>query len=468
MNIILLTDINLLGYGKYAGPYRLASELRSGGYSVQVVDFFTKYSKEDFIKILDKFITDETLWIGFTTTFNARGDRFTMQNTNNSVETILGRDDIVEIISYIKDKKSSIRIVVGGAKAFALSNSQYIDNVIVGQGENSAIALTKALQNNESFSKVVNDTQYPYDSFNSSMIEYQPNDIIFDGEHLPIEIARGCIFKCSFCNYPLNGKKMWEYIKQPNILANEMQRNYDIFKTQGYLISDDTLNDSVEKIEMLHKSITNLSFPVTLGSYARLDLIIANPHTLDLMYEMGCRSFFFGIETFNKKTGQAIGKGMDPNKIKKGLDYVKNRYPDILITGSFIFGLPYETKDSLQETIDYLKISPIDHFAITALVVSPESSIGKNPEKYGYKVEHSKSWSNQYMNYEDAKYYTVQALSVLAPKNKLSYWFMHRVMNCGYTLEDLHTKVMSEENKQEIRIKARQLRNIYLEKLLRL
>lgn len=466
MNIVLFTDVTLLGYGKYAGPYRIASELRSSGYSVQVVDHFTRYSTQDFFKILDKFVTDQTLWIGFTTTFNSRGDRDLKKYDYSSLDSVLGREDIPEIVEYAKNINPKIKVVAGGAKARSVASSKIFDHIIVGQGETSTVALTKALVEGEKFPRFASDVEHPYNSFNSSMIEYQPQDIIFQGEHLPIEIARGCIFKCSFCTYPLNGKKMWEYVKQPDVLADEMRRNYDLFKTQGYLVSDDTLNDSVEKVQHLHKSITSLPFDVTLGSYARLDLIVSHPHTLDLMYEMGSRSFFFGIETFNKKSGQSIGKGMDPNKIKQGLEYIKNRYPDILITGGFIFGLPYETKESLTETIEYLRSSPIDHFTISPFQIHADSLIAKDPAKYGFEIKDTRDWSNGHMTYNDAKELTIQALDVLRPRNKLSYWFMHRVMNCGYTLEDCHNKYMTDEVKQEVRVKARQLREEYLTKLL--
>jgi radical SAM superfamily enzyme YgiQ (UPF0313 family) len=468
MNIILFTDVNILGYGKYAGPYRLASELRSAGYSVQVVDLFTKYSTEQFKQILNKFVSDRTLWLGFTTTFNAQGGRLARQKITNAVEGVLGRTDILELFEHARSINPKLKIVVGGAKADALSLYRAVDHLIIGQGETSSIELSKALQANLPFPRRVTDIDFPFNGFNNSMIEYQTQDIINDGEHLPIEIARGCIFKCSFCNYPLNGKKMWDYVKQPSVLVHEMQRNYDLFKTQGYLISDDTLNDSVEKVEALHQALTKMPFPVTLGSYARLDLIISHPHTLDLMYEMGSRSFFFGIESLNKKSGQAIGKGMDPDKIKKGLDYIKTRYPDILITGSFIFGLPHETKESLKNTIEYLKVSPIDHFAISPLVIHPGSSIGHDPAKYGYVVEGSKKWKNEFMTSEDAEYFTNEANRFLKPKNKLSYWFMHRVLNCGYTLDDCQTKIMSPENKRNINNKAQVLHAQYFNKLMNL
>jgi len=468
MNIILFTDINLIGYGKYAGPYRLASELRSNGYTVQVIDFFTKYSNTEFKQILNKFVSDETLWIGFTTTFNDRGGRLKRQTTVKTLEHTLGREDIRELIEHAKSINADAKIVVGGAKADNLSLYSIIDHIIIGQGETAAVSLSASLKNKQLFPRRVTDSEFPYNGFNLSKIEYQPQDIIFNGEHLPIEIARGCIFKCSFCNYPLNGKKTWEYIKQPTTLAEELTRNYELFKTQGYLISDDTLNDSVEKVELLHKSITSLPFDLTLSSYARIDLMLSHPHTLDLLYEMGFRSFFFGIETFNKDAGKAIGKGMSPDKIKKGIEDIKLRYPDLLLSAGLIFGLPHETKESIKETINYLKDSPIDNVTVSPLVINFNSQIGQNPSKYGYEVTNFNNWKNEYMTSEEAEAFTEEANIFLKPKNKISWWFMNRIMNCGYTLEDCKTKTFTSENKEDIRRRVRRLRQEYFEKLMKL
>ena len=39
-DVIFLTDICSPGFGRYAGTYRCATELRDKGYEVQVVEFF--------------------------------------------------------------------------------------------------------------------------------------------------------------------------------------------------------------------------------------------------------------------------------------------------------------------------------------------------------------------------------------------------------------------------------------------
>jgi radical SAM superfamily enzyme YgiQ (UPF0313 family) len=129
------------------------------------------------------------LWLGFTTTFNDRGGRIARQNVKSTVERIIGRDDIIELIDYVKSKNSKIKIVVGGAKADSLALYKAVDHVVVGQGETASIALSVALKNNLPFPKRVTEHDYPFEEFNTSKINYQPQDIIFDGEHLPIEIA---------------------------------------------------------------------------------------------------------------------------------------------------------------------------------------------------------------------------------------------------------------------------------------
>jgi hypothetical protein len=440
MQVILFNDVRLLGYLKYAGPYKIASDLRSKGYTVQVVDYFTFWTTGQLKEIIKDYLTDQTLWVGFTTTFNSntagRINRMVRGSTSN-LENILGRSDIPEIFDFIKKINPRVKLVVGGHKASGLSLSTRIDHIITGQGESSAIALTDNLIQNIDTPRLMSEGSYPYNDFTSSRINYVPEDIIFNGEHLSIEFARGCIFKCSFCNYPLIGKKLWEFVKPATLVADEIRRNYDLFKTQGYLVTDDTINDSEEKVEALHKELTKLPFDLTLSSYARLDLMIAKPHTLDMLYEMGFRNFFFGIETFHHEAGKSIGKGMDPTKIKNGLESIKNKYPDLMLSAGIIYGLPYETKDSIRNTIEYLRNSPLDNVSVAPLGISADSIIGKNPEKFQFDVKGSTDWSSPWMTFDEAEEFARQTDEMLKPKNKACWWFLNRLMNCGFSLDYL-------------------------------
>ena len=47
-------------------------------------------------------------------------------------------------------------------------------------------------------------------------------DCILPNETLPLEVSRGCIFKCSFCAFPLNGKTKLDYLRSPEYIKNEL------------------------------------------------------------------------------------------------------------------------------------------------------------------------------------------------------------------------------------------------------
>ena len=69
MQVVIFTEVCHGGFGRYAGTYRVATELREAGYTVQVVEFFTQWREDQIIKIIDKFVTKETKLIGFSCTF---------------------------------------------------------------------------------------------------------------------------------------------------------------------------------------------------------------------------------------------------------------------------------------------------------------------------------------------------------------------------------------------------------------
>ena len=102
--------------------------------------------------------------------------------------------------------------------------------------------------------------------------EYELEDNFKDFQPLPLEVSRGCIFKCAFCSHPFLGKKSYDYIRSPESLAKEIKRNYELFKTTRYspyliknnkIVNEDDFfnlsdNDG-NKIQLNLKNIYNIS-----------------------------------------------------------------------------------------------------------------------------------------------------------------------------------------------------------------
>ena len=164
MQTIIFSDILQPGYGKNAGAYRIATELRKNGFSCQVVDFFTHYSLEEIFKIIDRFVDKDTLWVGLSNTFFFPFDR-SSDKKNSKVFGINGIDlaseyfsaypfepsTMKEIFKYIKGKNKNIQIVIGGARtALAQQHDSLLHNLradyyVYGFADKSVVVLSKWL-----------------------------------------------------------------------------------------------------------------------------------------------------------------------------------------------------------------------------------------------------------------------------------------------------------------------------------
>jgi radical SAM superfamily enzyme YgiQ (UPF0313 family) len=247
-------------------------------------------------------------------------------------------------------------------------------------------------------------------------MSYEDYDCILPGETLPLETSRGCIFKCAFCAYPLNGKKKFDYMKNQDLIYEELMENYRRFNTTRYYFLDDTFNDSVEKVKMIYEVSKRLPFKLEYWAYIRLDLLAAHPETLDMIFESGLRAALFGIESLNDKTCKAIGKGMKRDKFISTLNYIRDRWgAETMLHGTFIVGLPHETVETAKKTLELLISDecPLDSWyvfpfhleLISKRTAEFASRISKDPKSFGYyniKPMDDKEyqyWENDYMTH---------------------------------------------------------------------
>lgn len=376
---------------KSAGPYRIATELRNYGFTCQIVHLCFYFTKEEIEHVCQKYISDSTLIVGLSTTF------WNLQDNNRKKE-------LLKIILNNAKKNKNAKLVVGGTL------SQYYADAINPDASFNGFAESDFLQYALSLKKRSSTKKF---EFTDSYIEYKENDFVDFQESKVIEIARGCIFKCSFCSYPLNGKQKLDYIKSKETLTQELIYNYEKYGITTYTLSDDTFNDSTEKLEFLHKIFTSLPFKIKFVCYLRLDLINAHREQINILQEMGLIGAFFGIETFNHDAGKHIGKGLHPEKNKQLLYDLKKYYwkDDINITIGLISGLPYETKKSHIETLNYISNEQeclVDRIRPSSLNI-PNPLLDKYPYKsefqinaikYGFYWPNSRSndWKN--LNFE--------------------------------------------------------------------
>lgn len=394
---------------KNYGVYRASSEFRKQGLSSQVVQFFNLFDDNTIIQIIDKF-ADGIKILGFSTLFWEHYDDVSKKN-------LIRKTNLV--IDHVREKYPDTVIIAGGpsCRIFLQKSWRKIDAIFEGFSENDFVPFIRSVKYGEPKNipaKYENDIPI-YNrisgqfNFQNSFTEYTQNDIISPTDVPTLEVGRGCIFKCKFCGFALNGKKKFDYLKDYDTLQKELISNYENYGLTNYILSDDTFNDSPHKVEMLHSLFTKLPFKLRFSCYLRLDLLLRFPQEIKQLKEMGLIGAFFGIESFNREAAKLIGKGIDPNVAKNALQELKKGYwgNEVKIGIGLITGLPYETYDSIEKTKDWIadESNLVDQVVPFPLSVSnPEnvrpqpwdSEFQKNASKYGFTWPdgHSYKWHN--------------------------------------------------------------------------
>lgn len=403
---------------RLAGPHRLATELRDHGISTKIVAGLGHYLPNKLIQLCNHFIDSNTLVLGISTTllFELTA-RFPIAPTKMRPGNRF-KEDIRVIAEYYKRRYPRLKIVVGGpAPRKVILDTDNIDLFIEGYADEVFVNYVNSLKGKHKplfYSMYHHNTpliQNPVDNdfdFRNSFIRYTKEDCIFPGETLPLEIARGCIFKCRFCSFPARGKFKGDtnFLKCEANIYDELLRNYDEHGTTNYVFVDDTFNDSTSKMEYLNTIFKKLPFKINFAAYLRADLLATYPETVDLLGEMGIRGAYFGIETFHEPSRKATLKGLSPDKIIKILEQVNAAWKNnVSITSSFIYGLPHESLATATKWTDEI-VFGTTLFDRHDLIFHPLYIAGKagiyqsdfdiDPEKFGYTIgaggQHDEKW----------------------------------------------------------------------------
>jgi radical SAM superfamily enzyme YgiQ (UPF0313 family) len=468
MNVILLTGITGAIFQRPLGVYQLASYLRANSISCQIVDFIYDFSKEEIISLVESFIDENTICIGISTTF--LNDDTKVINNKSRLSLIIP-NHINAAIEELKIKHRSIKFVVGGSKSKFGYEYAWVDSIFHGYAEDDFLKYCNMLKSNKTdpfVKKVNNKTVYENKNikFNIENLEHRfiKNDCITIGEVLPIEISRGCIFKCKFCAYPLNGKKKLDFIRNAKLIAEEIKYNYENFQTINYFFTDDTFNDSYDKVKSIHDELIKLPFKINFVCYLRLDLLFHHQEMIPLLKNMGLITAFFGVESFCQPSLKSIGKNLSPEKIKSFLDelYYLHWNREVSISLGFIVGLPLENIESIKLSVEWLKNKEYSfHFEPLRLDDGGsiyQSEFQKNYQKYGYKLDENNYWYNEYFNESQAEELASTINNEYSyKKNKPSGWFLMSLLNHFSKDKIENTAVVDISMKEILKTKRKRL-----------
>jgi radical SAM superfamily enzyme YgiQ (UPF0313 family) len=405
-----------VGYsaGRSAGAYIIANVFRQYGITAIVLDRFLSMQPAYRQQLIEKFVDDDTRFICVSSTL--MGNKI----DGNGVQMSDVDAQLAPWLELCKQRAPLAVTIVGGSRITAKESIGFpYDYAVIGQGERTLLAIvnhelygdTLISTVNRGTTHYVSDKTYGYDSYNTSTyLRFTDDDAVLHNEVLPLEFGRGCVFKCSYCNYPLIGKSFNEFTRSKELLIADFKYNWEKFGINKYVLIDDTCNDSIEKVQIWHDAVKESQVPVEFAGYMRLELFHKYPEMAKLYLDSGLKAAIFGIETFNKEAGVTVGKGFG-EKAKDTLLALKQVWgEEVAIQGNFIVGLPHDSIEQLDEQFEWLMSTKAVHIAaFHALSITNRSdSILASEYKSYYEVDriNEKSgvvyWRSPVMTFEHA------------------------------------------------------------------
>jgi hopanoid biosynthesis associated radical SAM protein HpnJ len=165
--------------------------------------------------------------------------------------------------------------------------------------------------------------------------------------------GRGCKSRCTFCLWPQTIGGHRYRVRSVGHVIEELAWAQKAFpQVKEFFFDDDTLTDNLPRVEALAREIGKLGMVWSCNAKANVPR-----STLKVLKDNGLRLLLVGYESGNQKILHNIKKGMRIDVAKR---FAKDcRELGIVTHGTFILGLPGETKETIEETIRFaIEVNP--------------------------------------------------------------------------------------------------------------
>lgn len=219
-----------------------------------------------------------------------------------------------------------------------------------------------------------------------------------------IYTSLGCNYGCFFCMINIINRTTGQYANESRIFRwwnpEFIIQEFDILAKMGIInikIADEMFVLNPNHFMKLCELIIERGYRFNIWCYARVDTI--KEKYLEIMKKAGINWIALGVESANKKIRTEVIKGQyEDVDIKDVIQKIRNH--GINVIANYIFGLPEETFDTMQETLDLaleLNTEEVNFYSVMAYPGSP---------LYGQAVREGLKLPDRYAGYSQHSYYT--------------------------------------------------------------
>ena len=332
-----------------------------------------------------------------------------------------------------------------------------IDFVVIGEGEETLVELTKNLNDKEHYKditglgfkdangQIVINPRRTFGDMDEYLIDWSLINVedyivpYFSNKYqrtLAVVTSRGCPFNCQFCYNLVFNNRRWRAHSVEKIVAN-LKPIIEKHKIQAIRFWDD--NFFVDK-ERAFAIVRGLGLPYFADSRVEF---VDEKFVADLK-ETKCQEIMFGFESgCNRILRDVVKKGTTTENIVRAVTLLNGS--GIMASGSMVFGLPTETKEEFKETMNFiinlLQINPNLAFTCGWFLPYPGTGLYEMAKTMGFAPpvrledwDQFDRWRNDYKmawidwDYEQAVKYSRQVVHLLALAHKRNIPILKNIM----------------------------------------
>ncbi|MFH1249421.1 MAG: radical SAM protein [archaeon] len=320
--------------------------------------------------------------------------------------------DAIRISKKAKKINPGLKIIVGGPHPTVCSEDMMqpsIDFIVIGEGEITIVELLKNLSNNKQdlseikgvwyrsnnkwnknkkrdFIKNLDSLPFPdheifqINRYNFGMLKH------FYKPPIPIITSRSCLYNCANCQPALS--KIAGSFRQRSIknVIEEIEFLIKKYRYRKFGFNDNDITTDKKWIKEFCREIIRKKLKIEWGANARATNM--DEDVMKLLKKSGFKMFFMGVESGSQEIlDNVLIKGITIERVKEVVNNA--RKVGISPQCSFMIGIPGETKEQMQQTLDLAVSLKPDIAFICPVVPYPETRYEKILKDKGWLLSNS-------------------------------------------------------------------------------
>jgi p-methyltransferase len=369
---------------------------------------------------------------------------------------------VSEIVRFIRAHNRRTKIVVGGPLIanhhrryegaelqLALEDIGADFYVIESQGEHTLARIVRALREGGGLATVPNLAWIENGSLRRTATEPENNSLDEDyvdwrrlsdaslGPTLQSRTAKSCAFSCAFCAYPIRAGRLT--LAHLDTIEKELDSMRALGGVRNVVFIDDTFNVPLKRFKEICRLMIEKDYGFSWFSYFRCSN--ADGEAVELMARSGCRGVFLGVESGSPSVLRKMNKAATVEQYERGIRMLQQH--GILTFGSFIFGFPGETTETVQETIDFIRRTVMDYYRIQLWYCEAGTPVYDRREELGitgqgFRWHHATMSSSEAMDHIERAFLSIRESEWL-PQWSFDFWIIPYLLGRGVSLEQFRT-----------------------------